>query len=235
MDLYKLLLSVPAAAYLVDVIINSTILVHITNKLIPELLFTREDLKNWMMARSPAWLYDLLHCPKCLSFHCSWMVLTLSVDRTTAPVDFILTTLACAWASDRLYSLIHSEPPQPAATVPAEFYAMTDEEAKSTLKPMSFMGSHYRPETKDGVVVWELAGHDPRKDEILKFFEQDDWCKDPYCFGLRSAYEAELAALREAAVKDNKTCSTCGLNSIKNKYYKKVQKHLDASVNSEVS
>jgi hypothetical protein len=231
MSFAELILTILSAAYLVDVILNSTILVHLTNAVARTKLYTRDDLRNWLMQKAPAWVFDLLHCPLCLSFHTSWALLLLSIRAGMTGQEFVLNVLACAWATDTLYKRSHGAPvttvqepePEPA-------------EVPQAVQEQDFMGVRYKGTPNElGQIIWSREDADPNKDELLKFFDSNDFCSDPYCFGLKSAYEEELASLHMRAAKDSKVCSPCAINSLKNKYYNKLKLHFSASADSKVS
>lgn len=227
--LLNLLLAGIAVSYLLEATLDSNILAHIFDRWSSRDLYTREDFRNWTLEKWPGWLFDLVHCPVCLSFHFSWILLLFVSGSFSNFGQYLLAVLAVATIGGKFYG----------KATPKEVPHLTEKpEAKTTAEDpevVRMFGKEYKVKHVNGVKRQELVSKDEDEVSLLKFFSDENPFNDSYSIGLRQAYDEERAALEEKAAKDSTICSPCQLNGLQNKYYQKLRTHLrSAPAHSEV-
>lgn len=224
------LLSVIAGAYLVEVLLHGDILALMVGKLVRKELYTREDLKNYLMTETPSWLFLLMHCPLCLSFHVGWIlaiVLCLGEGLDLSTIILTIPSLA------GLISLIHRfmYPSNEAVAKPSVEEPPVPSTGAYKRETTEFLGNVFElQETgEDARKVWKMVSSAEREkwaEEMKSFFDNPDFCngKEHDCWSLRAEYTEKVAELKIKADKNQKVCTPCELNSLKNKFFQKLKK-----------
>lgn len=236
-------LNILAAVYLVEVILNGDILAHAVSVFYKEKpLHTREELMYLMMTKSPRWLFNLLHCPLCLSFHIAWVlalldfsIFTQEIGLINFPVWVLLSAGITTWLHGKMFHQRTKEKgasekvaSEPSVTSESEPLSFVNEKWANAPKEgrREFLGKKYvlsQPDEK-GRSAWVMVSDKAEidwADAMMEFFESPDFCKDdPECWSLRAAYTEELAVIKIQAEKDSKVCSPCQINGLKDRYFR---------------
>ncbi len=213
-DIILLLVTSLGAAYLLDVWFNSTIKVHLFNRIFKpeEKLYTLDDLDEFMLNKFNGFFYNLLSCPTCIAFYISLMV-SLTTWMCNGSYDLLIpSVLAAAFLALVFYSLYNK-------------YKYNDN-PKEIPKPKvtnKKTGIHdiggYILDFDNSNTGKVIGTTNVFKQYASKVFEENTPCDFPECEDIKTNYQAELKALQDKFDAKGVKCPECNKASLRNKYY----------------